>query len=320
MRKNLHYKVLASVLAICALNYALPNNALADDYEVQTNNETVTGIYGIVDGNGYKFTFEGQASKIYGVNKYSSSGDAEDANGANVTINNSLIETFVYGGYSYSTNGNSGDAIGNYVTINNSNSSAPDIYGGYSYGDITSGNAADNHVTINNSTANEVFGGYSNAEMSTSGNATGNYVTINNSTANYVYGGYSDKGNVTDNHVIITDSTINGNIYAGFIIGNQNTNSEIKNNSVTIKGNTDITKANIYGSFLSRQSINVTRDNNILILDGWSGTTNSINGFQNIEFKNIEFNNNPVLSLANDKITSDLSSVENITVSNFAGG
>ena len=319
MRKNLHYKVLASVLAICALNYALPNNALANDYEVQTNNETVTGIYEIVDGNGYKFTFEGQATNIYGVDKSSSSGDAEDANGANVTINNSLITTFVYGGYSYNKDGNSGNAIGNYVTINNSQNDPLKVYGGYSYSENgNSGNATDNHVTINNSTAHEVFGGYSKSDVSTCGNATGNYVTINNSTANYVYGGYSDKGNVTDNHVIINDSVINNDIYAGYIYSTNS--SEIKDNSVTIKGNTDITKANIYGSFLSRQSINVTRDNNILILDGWSGTTNSINGFQNIEFKNIEFNNNPVLSLANDKITSDLSSVENITVSNFAGG
>ena len=289
MRKNLHYKVLASVLAICALNYALPNNALADDHKVQANNETVTGIYGIVDGNGYKFTFDGQATNIYGVDKYSSSGDAEDANEANVTIKNNSIITNVYGGYSYSIDGNSGDATCNYVTINDSS-------------------------------ADYVYGGYSDSSIGSSGNATDNHVTINNSTVNYVYGGYSDKGNITDNHVIITDSIINNNIYAGFIIGNQNTNSEIKNNSVTIKGNTDITKANIYGSFLDRQSPDVKRDNNILILDGWSGTTNSINGFQNIEFKNIEFNNNPVLSLANDKITSDLSSVENITVSNFAGG
>ena len=322
MRKNLHYKVLASVLAICALNYALPNNALANDYdyEVQTNNETVTGIYGIVDGNGYKFTFEGQATNIYGVDKSSSSGDAEDANGANVTINNSLITTFVYGGYSYNKDGNSGNAIGNYVTINNSQNDPLKVYGGYSYSENgNSGNATDNHVTINNSSAYEVFGGYSDTDMTLCGNATGNSVTIiNNSTANYVYGGYSDKGNVTDNHVIITDSAINGNIYAGYIYSTNS--SEIKDNSVTIKGNTDITKANIYGSFLSLQSIDATRDNNTLILDGWSGTTNSINGFQNIEFKNIIFNNNPVLNLTNNKITSDLSSVKNITVSNFAGG
>ena len=319
MRKNLHYKVLASVLAICALNYALPNNALANDYEVQTNNETVTGIYEIVDGNGYKFTFEGQATNIYGVDKSSSSGDAEDANGANVTINNSLITTFVYGGYSYNKDGNSGNAIGNYVTINNSQNDPLKVYGGYSYSENgNSGNATDNHVTINNSTAHEVFGGYSKSDVSTCGNATGNYVTINNSTANYVYGGYSDKGNVTDNHVIINDSVINNDIYAGYIYSTNS--SEIKDNSVTIKGNTDITKANIYGSFLSLQSIDATRDNNTLILDGWSGTTNSINGFQNIEFKNIIFNNNPVLNLTNNKITSDLSSVKNITVSNFAGG
>ena len=325
MRKNLHYKVLASVLALGAFSLTLPGNVLAaanENYTVEYENKTVTGTYVIVDGNGYKFTFEGQAFNIYGVNKYSSSGDAEDANKANVTIKNNSIITNVYGGYSYNKDGNSGNAIGNYVTINNSNSSAPYIYGGYSYsGKGNSGNATDNHVTINSSTAYEVFGGYTKADVATCGNATGNYVTINNnSTVNYVYGGYSDKGNVTDNHVIITDSTINNDIYAGFIIGNRNTNSEIKNNSVTIKGNTDITKANIYGSFLDRQSPDVKRDNNILILDGWSGTANSINGFQNIEFKNIIFNNNPVLNLTNNTNTSDLSSVKNITVSNFAGG
>ena len=165
MRKNLHYKVLASVLAICALNYALPNNALANDYEVQANNETVTGIYGIVDGNGYKFTFDGQATNIYGVDKYSSSGDAEDANEANVTIKNNSIITNVYGGYSYSMDGNSGDATCNYVTINDSS-------------------------------ADYVYGGYSDSSIGSSGNATDNHVTINNSTVNYVYGGYSDKGNI----------------------------------------------------------------------------------------------------------------------------
>ena len=170
MRKNLHYKVLASVWALGAFSLTLPGNVLAaanEDYAVEYENETVSGIFGIVDGNGYKFTFEGQATNIYGVDKSSSSGDAEDANGANVTINNSLIETFVYGGYSYNKDGNSGNAIGNYVTINNSQNDPLKVYGGYSYGYITSGNAADNHVTINNSTANYVFGGYTKADVAT---------------------------------------------------------------------------------------------------------------------------------------------------------
>ena len=318
MRKSLTYKILAAVLTLSAANWAVPANVLAGEvdtdgkYIVTDDGETISDSYNGVYGNGHSFTITGGTidGDVFGVGKANYS---DDVSGGNVNINgNAKVTGNVYGGYSDSKI----DVTNNYVTINNSTISK-NVYGGYSRIDNTaSGNTNGNHVIINNSSARNVYGGYSLGDIGSSGNADGNYVTINNSTINgQVSGGYSQDSNANGNHVTIINSVIKGNIYGGCNVGYNNT--EIKDNIVTIKGNTDITNARIYGSYCYYVIPNVQRGDNTLILDGWSGTANSIHYFENIEFKNTTFTNDTVL---NSQGQSNLAGLKNIKITNFAGG
>ena len=311
MRKSLTYKILAAVMAAGSLGLYAAAPAAAKDFNAPDDGTTiVNGTYDNVYGNGTPITITGGTiGYVFGVGKANYSGDVS---GGNVNINgNAKVTGNVYGGYSDSKI----DITNNYVTINNSTISN-NVYGGYSNGDNSGGgNTNGNHVIINNSSATNVFRGCSLADYKI-GNADGNYVTINNSTiSGDVHGGYSVKANANGNHVTIINSTITGNIHGGYNGGQDNT--EMKGNTVTIKGYSDITDARIYGGYCYIENPQVKRGDNTLILDGWSGTAKNIYYFENIEFKNTTFTNGTVL---NSQIQSNLAGLKNIKITNFAGG
>ena len=246
MHNSLRYKILASVFALGTLNYALPANALADDYYVQKDNEIITGSYDNVYGNGHTFTVEtGDTDNLVSI--YGDKSENNDTNGSNVTINNSNNDKIrVFGGRS--TNGNT---TNNIITINDSTLNI--IYGA----GISDGNGilvSNNTVNITNSTIyNSTYGGYSRE----SGDVIGNTVTVSknsnladifggscehngkvsnnhviikcNSTADYVFGGISGHGEVTGNTVTINDSTV-----TYFVKGGTNDNGDVTDNSVTL--------------------------------------------------------------------------------------
>ena len=337
MHKSLSYKVLLSVLALSTINYASPANVLAgvdayNNYNVTYNGETVTGKYNTVYGNEHSFTFEGEAIEIFGSYNNSSS---DTLSNINITVNNSNVSDNVFGVLS-KTNSSStitnnhvtinsskdlaivcgasssgGKVTNNYVTINDSEVSY-EVCGGAS----TNGEVSNNYVIINESTINNinkntvVRGGASDT-----GNVFENHVTINGGTLNSVQGGFSHEGNVNDNHVTINNATITGSIVGGY--NRNNTPAEIKNNSITIKGTTDISNASLHGYATEQSAANIKTENNRLILDGWSGTAKSIHYFENIEFKNTTFTNGTVLNLQEQ---SDLDGLKNIKITNFAGG
>ena len=310
MRKSLSYRVLLSVLALSTINYASPENVLAGvdeypNYNVTYDGENVNGNYKTVYGNEHSFTFEGEAIGIFGSYNNSSS---DTLSNINITVNNSNVSDNVFGVLS-ETNSNStitnnhvtinsskdldivcgasssgGKVTNNYVTINDSEVSY-EVCGGVS----TNGEVSKNYVIINESTINNinkntvVRGGTSNT-----GNVFGNHVTINGGTLNSVQGGFSHKGNVNDNHVTISNATITGSIVGGYNGDNQT--AEIQNNSITIKGTTNISKASLHGYATNQSAANIKADKNRLILDSWSGTVNSIHNFDIIEFKNINSN------------------------------
>lgn len=306
MRKSLSYKVLLSVLALSTINYASPANVLAgvdayNNYNVTYNGEIVNGKYNNVYGNEHSFTFKGEAIEIYGSYNNSSS---DTLSNINITVNNSNVSRDVYGVYSKGNNditnnhvtinsskgldivcgasSSGGKVTNNYVTINDSEVSY-EVCGGAS----TNGEVSNNYVIINESTINNinkntvVRGGASNT-----GDVFGNHVTINGGTLNSVQGGFSNTGNVNDNHVTISNATITGSIVGGYNRDNQT--AEIQNNSITIKGTTDISKASLQGYATNQSATNITAENNRLILDGWDGTVNSIHNFDSIIFKNID--------------------------------
>ena len=270
MCKSLTYKILAAVMALSAANWALPTDVSAgyvengDYYYVTADGETISKNYTSVYGNGHSFTITGGTiyGEVFGVGNGNYD---EDASGGNVTFNNSSAD-FVYGGRS--SNGTVSD---NHITLNNS--SAYYVYGGYS----SKGDANENHVTINGGTF-EV------------------YTTISNIG---IFGAYSYEGTditLNDNNVTISNAIIKTNVYGAYYMGDSS--AEIKNNTITIKENTDISEAKLYGYKAYDTDSDIIAENNALIIDGWSGSTQSVKNFNDIAFKNINWNEDePVLRI-----------------------
>ena len=210
MRKNLHYKVLASVLAIAGLYFYNAPAAWAEIQNVNGNTNLWIGNGTITNNYNDKNEQIQPTDSVYGCHsQFPAYGNNADNN--KITINNSTLAQ-VKGAYSNSSNTNS-----NKVTINNSN--IQNVCGGES----ENGNASGNEVLITNTekTAKEfdiIIGGSTG-----SGQATGNTVTINGdvtleySNSYYIAGGYgSSNSTVSDNHVIIEGGTVKGNIYGGY--------------------------------------------------------------------------------------------------------
>ena len=292
MRKNLHYKVLASVLAIAGLYFynapAAWADIIYDAYQVKGDGtETITINNNYVDG------IIGQLGNTFNI--YGNYQDSGDANGNGTTTN---------------------------VNITN-NSNLSSIYGGFSGSD----NANKNIVHIDKSTAINVFGGYANSN-SNSGNANKNKVTIkNNSTINDVYGGYSISGSANNNTVIIEDSTVtnhyfpktNAVITGGYAVNHKNlTTVSATNNTVKLIGSTNVENADIYGGRTDKGNIDVTTGNK-LILENWRGSVKSVQNFSDIDFKEIDWNNGgPVLNITESPEKALANTTLNLI--SFAGG
>ena len=294
MRKSLTYKILAAVMALSAVNVFVPHNMLA--YEIKSDNTTISPEEPINDniyGNGYSFTINGATIKgdVYGVGNANYTGDVSGGNvtiSGNATISGDDGIAYVYGGST--TNGNAEYNtvnISDNVTINGSLGIAY-VYGGFS----SKGNVKYNTVNISDNAIvrGHVFGGESdgNAKYNTV-NISGGTITIASGYGSaYVCGGWSTSGSANDNTVNISGGTVKGNVYGGYASGSAN------NNTVYISGSADITNAKLYGSNKS----NSNNTGNTLIIDGWSDSTQSVQNFNDIAFKNINWNENkPVLTI-----------------------
>ena len=312
MRKSLTYKVLAAVMAVSAVNVFVPHNMLA--YDIKSDNTTISPEETINDniyGNGYSFTINGGTIKgdVYGVGNANYTGDVSGGNvtiSGNATISGDDGIAYVYGGST--TNGNAEYNtvnISDNVTIKGSSGIAS-VYGGYS----ENGNVEYNTVNIsdNAKVRGNVFGGESDG-----GNAKYNTVNISGGTITiasgpwfaYVCGGWSTSGSANDNTVNISGGSVTGDVYGG-----RSANGSANGNKVIISGSADIENANLYGSNSSNNT------GNTLTIDGWSGSTKSVQNFNDIAFKNINWNENkPVLKIT----TGDLTNTKIDTI-HIAGG
>ena len=202
-------------------------------------------------------------------------------NGHSFTIDGDAV---IYGKVFGAGNGNQDydkDASGGNVTINGNANVSNFVYGGYS----ESVQAHHNIVNISGGSVGgslgDVYGG-----RSTDGSAHHNTVNISDgSVTSYVYGGRSTSGNAYDNEVIIS-------------------------------GSANIENASLYG-----RNSDAHGTGNTLTIDGWSGRTNSVKNFNDIAFKNIDWNNNEsILTITNqNNYTSDLTNTTIDTI-NIAGG
>ena len=340
MRKNLQNKILISLLTAGSIGmYYFTNTAVAADFNAPGDGTTVNGNYSNVYGNGNAITIEdGVIEKIYGVgtnqnyNNVASGGNIIIKNGTiksvyggfstdydaiknYTTINNGSITGTVYGGFSSQANasdnniiidegtvqavegghaGYNGNANNNSVTIIKgtiTGTNGGSLYGGNSY----KGEANDNTVTINGGIINcKISGGFGgNSETATVNN---NVVNITGGTINGdIYGGNSYRGNASDNKVIISGGTINGNVY-GATAGNYSyTNSN--NNIIEVSSNANIENAHLFGT--DKQLPKCT--GNALTINGWTGSTQSVQNFNDINFENIKWSNGgTVLNITNN--------------------
>ena len=302
MRKNLHYKVLASVLAIAGLYFY---NAPAAWAEIQQ----VSG-YNIWVGNG---TIEGNTeipdyATVYGGNDYYSYGNYNaNPNDNKITIKNSTLKA-VTGGYS-----NIGFDV-NKNTVNIKNGNIKSLVGGFSSGGIVSYNEVS--ITGNSNRFQTVSGG--NTAL---GEASNNKVTINGNVeaSGFIAGGVAEAGDseVCGNQVIIQSGTVTGKIYGGY--GYLNSNALIDKNNITITGPANVAGADLYGGYADNTQATIS--NNTLTLDGWSGSVNSVQNFSAIDFEKVKWQNGgTVLNIKNASQDVLKGTEININSLNFEGG
>ena len=301
MRKNLHYKVLASVLAIAGLYFY---NAPAAWAEIKNPDQGIWVGNGTIDGN----TVIPPGAIVYGGNDhYSYSGCNADPNNNEIIINNSTLSA-VTGGYSNIGSG----ANENIVNIKNGNIKS--LVGSYSYGGTVSGNEVS--ITGDSNSFQTVSGGTTG-----DGTATGNIVTINGNVeaSDFIAGGVGNAGysQVYGNQVIIQSGTVTGNIYGGY--GYLNSNALIDKNDITITGSANVADADLYGGYADNTQATIS--NNTLTLDGWSGSVNSVQNFSAIDFEKVKWQNGgTVLNIKNASQDVLKGTEININSLNFEGG
>ena len=197
MRKNLQYKILAAVMTLSAVNWAVPTNVLAENYTVKQDGEIISGNFTTVYGNGHSFTINGgDIDTVYGD---TSDGNSADSNA--VYISGGSVG-YVYGGES-----ESGEAHHNTVNISGDAKLTGEVYGGSS----NDGEAYYNPVIISGgSVSGDVYGGY--IDLDYSGSAYDNEIIISGSAdiTNANLYGRNDKASGTGNTLTIdgwSDST-----------------------------------------------------------------------------------------------------------------
>ena len=169
--------------------------------------------------------------------------------------------------------------------------------------------ASGGNVTISGgSVLGKVYGGYSYRRE-----AHHNTVNISgdNSRVTRVYGGYSQSGSANNNIVNISGGTVTGNICGGYVYDHGTANE----NNIIISGSADITNANLFG--YGGYGTNAT--GNTLIIDGWSGSTQLVNSFNDINFNNVKWQNGKTVLTITAGYTDDLTNTK-INLNSIAGG
>ena len=178
----------------------------------------------------------------------------------------------IYGGRAA---GESSTVTGNSVIISGGTIRYSGISGGTTSRE--EGEVKGNNVTVSGGTLCniDISGGRATGENST---IEGNSVTICGGTlCNIdVYGGRAmeESSIVEGNSVTICGGMVTGNVYGGCSDLDE---GEVTGNSITLTAAADVSEANLYGGFIKNG--NGTVEDNKLIINGWSGTVQSINNF-----------------------------------------
>ena len=297
MRKNLHYKVLASVLTIAGLYFYNAPAAWAEIEKVKEDPYIWIGNGTITNNYNEKNEQIQTTALVYGwYSQYPTYGNSTNkANYNEITIKNSTLSN-VTGAHVES---GQIDATNNIVKIENSSVNSI-LIGGYSY----AGTVSDNKVFITNTDKSKTYN-FNIVSGGTTGEstATGNIVTINGNVkvSGFIAGGVGEAGysKVCENQVIIQNGTVTGKIYGGCAYFNTDKTTEVYDNNITIENKAAKNiGADLYGGYA--YSNQATIWDNTLTLNGWSGSINSVNNFSDINFENIKWDNGgTVLNIKN---------------------
>lgn len=336
MRKSLSYKILAALMAAGSFGLYAATPAAADvQLDVQLKDDQLRANGNAIIINGDKLTSPVMAdisdlssvSEVYGIGSTALSADTDyytgNADSGNVEINSSTFGR-VYGGYTDGSNDNA-TANNNTVTLNGSNIDY--VYGGHSghrsaykntvtitggnYDAVVGGqsgnNADSNVVSISNAAINRyIIGGEGDTANENIVTITKSTITENSGILGWALtGGVSYAGGAEKNQVIISSSTIIGNVYGAYIYNN---NGQLANkNNITVTGNSNIINANLYGYDTNSGA---TGSGNTLTLNGWSGTVNSLHNFDNIIFENIDLSQKEITL----NVTGEISGMDGVTI------
>ena len=293
MGKNLQYKILSAILTIGVLSanstvFANSGGTVDNEGDYVGNNSPNNSTIYIDNG--------------YTGNVYGGKADSGEIINNKIFISGGTITGDVYGGKV----GSNGSVKNNYISIDNST-----ILGTVRVGDA--GEVTDNEVNISNSTI-----GSKNAPIyfaSGTRNVSNNVVNITSGTVigDNICIGYSQMGIIEDNELNISGGKIIGSIRAGTAIF-----GVVKNNTIKISGTANIEEAELVGT----PSRNSLENNNNLTIYGWSGSTQSVQNFNNINFENIKWNNDGTVLNITGNTEKDALANTNIKLNklNFAGG
>ena len=323
MRKSAKYflnnngkKLLAaSVMALLLSGSAQP--VLAADLDGTANGklaEVNTGdvyghVYGVTDGSpdpgSWKQTDAlaegglinmqgGEAFNMYGGTAYvlASKKAAASANGNTVNVTGGKTAIALYGGIAH---GYSAESSGNGIKISGGETGMDEEMMSYA-----------------------VVGGWANAlgkDAGVKAAANNNTVTITGGVVNnsvygaYLQGMHTAQFNADNNIVSISgDAKVNGKIYAAYISVSDSENSaaavseKADNNMVIVSGNADISNAALHGIGSGGK---ISGSGNTLVINGWHGSVKTVDGFNNVVFKEVAWQDNgKVLNITDGKNSS----------------
>lgn len=160
--------------------------------------------------------------------------------------------------------------------------------------------------TINGGDIDAVYGASSDKASATNNKV---YITdcINISV---IFGGASEGNSADSNAVYISGGSVSGDVYGGYI----DDSGSAYDNEIIISGSADITNANLYG-----RNDKASGTGNTLTIDGWSGSTKSVQNFNSINFDNINWQNGGTVLTITEGADNDLANTE-IYLNSIAGG
>ena len=254
MRKNLHYKVLASVLAIAGLYFYNAPAAWAEIVKVHDNPEIWVGNETITNNNNQQIQTD---AEVYGGHD----GYNSNANNNNITItgdNNSFYR--IAGGYT-----SSGTATNNTVTISGDVTLTDISYNSCIAGGIgySSSTVTQNQVTIQNGTVTgNIYGGYVSSASTNPSEISDNNITITNTEGKItdisgadLYGGYANNSSTTT----ISNNTLTLDGWSGSINSVQNFSAINFENIKWDNGSTVLNIKNASQDALKGTKININK-------------------------------------------------------------